>query len=371
MLTLEEIFNLTEKELDIKLKEYNDNTKYSNLSDKIDALIIELYNNSLLNKEELKIVGNPNYDKIMELKPKNYDEFVIFYNEINKKPDPIPEEDLLTVPGKLNGRSVKYFFRKFEKLGRGATGSVYRVQNLETGTFYACKIMEYEQKLRYDPRNKEIQIHSKMQHENVIKMYKEYTTTDKINVYLFMELCTEVTWDSLIPVRRTLSEDEIRKYTIQLINGLKYIHSMGIIHRDIKPQNLLFNSNMELKIIDFGLAISEEDLQNTNYSNLVGSLNYMSPEMIADTMKYDYKVDIWALGILLYRSIYGVTPFQLKKIIDIKNIITQDIIYPPNFNISSNLKNLIENILQKDQNNRLSLSQIRDHIFFNIEIMVE
>ena len=100
--------------------------------------------------------------------------------------------------------------------------------------------------------NNEIWILADMDHPNVIKMHRYFEDEENINIV--MELWENKTIAELIKNRKRLTEDEIRWYIVQLVYGLKYIHSMKIIHRDLKPGNLFLTSKMELKIGDFGLA---------------------------------------------------------------------------------------------------------------------
>jgi serine/threonine protein kinase len=98
----------------------------------------------------------------------------------------------------------------------------------------------------------------------------------------------------LLKTRQTLTDDEIRRYLIQISGGIQYMHGKKVIHRDLKPGNLLLDGEMNIKIADFGLAIFSDG--NTNEA--CGTFSYMAPEMLCGSI-YDERVDIWSLGVIL------------------------------------------------------------------------
>jgi len=125
---------------------------------------------------------------------------------------------------------------------------------------------------------------------------------------------------------KKLSEDVVRFYIVQIIMAIGYLHKKGIMHRDLKLENILVDEKGYIKIIDYGLAktFSEGDLAKT----FAGTPEYLAPEMI-NKQGHDYSVDWWAVGILMYEMLIGVTPFYSRSLnILFKKINTQPVVFP-------------------------------------------
>lgn len=126
------------------------------------------------------------------------------------------------------------------------------------------------------------------------------------------------------------TEEEAHVYFKQIVTAISYCHSKNIVHRDLKLENLLFSSNDELKVIDFGIA-GFQSLANTDSMN-IGSLLFMAPEVLASRVtRVSTCVDIWALGVILYKMLFGVYPFDAKTQQELINaIVYKEIKYPQN-----------------------------------------
>ena len=160
-----------------------------------------------------------------------------------------------------------------------------------------------------------------------------------------------------------LSEEESVFFYYQLINGLEYIHSLGIAHRDLKPENLLLTNDHILKIINFELSNYFENEKKGLLSTQCGSPFYASPEMIKGKKYNGFKIDIWSSGIILYVMLCGYLPFEdddynilFKKILECK-------LFFPKY-ISKNSKDLMEKILVTDPNKRINIAEIKEHPFY-------
>jgi serine/threonine protein kinase len=156
------------------------------------------------------------------------------------------------------------------------------------------------------------------------------------------------------------------KYFKQLIDGLEYIHSHNIIHRDIKPGNLLINSEGELKITDFGIAeefdkYSPDKLLLTTFA---GTHQFLSPEVAEGVSSIDgEKVDIWAAAVTLYNMVSGKYPFEFAQdddILDLYEKISKAEFKMPE-GIDDDLKDLFTKMLEKDPEKRLSIREIKEH----------
>ena len=269
----------------------------------------------------------------------------------------------------------KYSFNNFTKviegifpkqLGQGSFGRVFLVSHNETKELYALKTIEKRKILmtygKLDNIYDEINIHSKLYHQNIIKLYNVYEDEETINI--IMEYAKEGNLYHLIKKEKNgFSEQKSYEFFIQIINAVYYLHSNNIIHRDIKPENILIGDDNKLKLCDFGWA---KELTLENRSTFCGTMEYMAPEIVGSD-NYDYSVDIWSLGILLYELLFGHSPFNAdsnKNIIF--NIKKHELNYDnENKKISNSCKDLIERLLNENPQKRLRIKDILEHPFIN------
>ena len=193
---------------------------------------------------------------------------------------------------------------KLQLVGQGTYGVVYKAQNTQNKEILAVKKIKISTNDEGLPSTaiREIALLKELHHRNIIKLYdvlhSQYCLT------LIFEYCD---WD-LHRYMETqgfaLSEAEIISFIHQLLLALEYIHSSHIIHRDVKPQNLLVNKKKELKLADFGLARSTFIPVGTLSTEVV-TLWYRPPEILAGVQDYGFAVDIWSAGCVLVEMITG------------------------------------------------------------------
>ena len=206
----------------------------------------------------------------------------------------------------------------------------------------------------------EINIHSKLAHENIIKLYNIHE--DNENIEIIMEYAENGNLYELISNEKGgLSESKAFDYFIQVVNAVYYLHNNNIIHRDIKPENILIGNDNKIKLCDFGWA---KELTLENRSTFCGTVEYMAPEIVGSE-NYDYSVDIWSLGILLYELLYGHSPFKASNTKNvILNIKTHELIYDDqNKKVSKACKDLIQKLLVSNPQKRLKIKDILEHPF--------
>ena len=164
-----------------------------------------------------------------------------------------------------------------------------------------------------------------------------------------------------------LSMQFSKKIFSQLISAVNYLHSnLQVLHRDIKLENIVLDKYLNIKLIDFGMS-TKMTQQTSLFKTRCGSCHYAAPELFLD-QGYDYKIDIWSLGVCFYTILSGLLPFQhsnINKLID--SILNSEIKYPENF--SEDFKDLLKGMLTKNPKNRFTLQQIIDHPFFNNSIL--
>ncbi|KFP16993.1 Serine/threonine-protein kinase STK11, partial [Egretta garzetta] len=272
-------------------------------------------------------------------------------------------------------------------LGEGSYGKVKEMLDSETLCRRAVKILK-KKKLRRIPNGeanvkKEIQLLRRLRHKNVIllvdvlyneekqKIYPFFTQllTSFLNsafTYMVMEYCVCGMQEMLdsVPEKR-FPVFQAHGYFCQLIDGLEYLHSQGIVHKDIKPGNLLLTTNGTLKISDLGVAealhpFAEDDTCRTSQ----GSPAFQPPEIAngLDTFS-GFKVDIWSAGVTLYNITTGLYPFEGDNIYKLfENIGKGDYTIPED--CGPPLSDLLRGMLEYDPAKRFSIQQIRQHNWF-------
>jgi serine/threonine protein kinase len=266
-------------------------------------------------------------------------------------------------------------------LGGGGYADCYKVKNITTGEEYAAKIsLTLKQKIK-DKNNStdiikhadfknEIDIHQSLNHRSIVKYIDSFESigycplenTEKEYSVILMELCPSgKTLRDLIRRDKRLPLRHVRLYLNQIINGLDYIHSQGIIHRDLKTSNILLAKKNSVKIADFGLS-----KRTTNKKiNRCGTPNFMPPEVL-NKSDHSFKSDIWSLGVMIYEMVVGEPPFASETPEETyMNIKMLAFHFPEKLKLSHEIKDLIKRLLVINPDDRLSLQEIRQHDFFS------
>lgn len=257
-------------------------------------------------------------------------------------------------------------YTKGKLLGKGGFASVYEFTNTDTKQAYACKLIEKSSLSKGRAKQKlmnEIKIHKSLNHQHVLSFHSYFE--DESSFYILLELCSNESLSVLLRRRKRLMELEVQCYLLQILAGIQYIHSHGIIHRDIKLGNILLGSNMEVKLADFGLSTKLE-YEGERKRTICGTPNYIAPEILASQYGHSYEVDIWSFGVLMYTMLVGRPPFHSTDTkMTYSKIKSVYFSFPTNISLSSEAKDLISKILVLDPAERLSISEIFDHDFFN------
>src|SRR5438270_1621437 len=196
-----------------------------------------------------------------------------------------------------------------EVLGEGGMGIVYKAIDPGIGRPVAIKMMtggfaDNPDLLKRFQR--EAQSAGTLQHPNIVIIY-ELGTHDG-NPYMAMEFISGESLETIVSSHRRMSLVDKMDIMIQMLNGLQYAHEHGIVHRDIKPGNIMVLKDGTVKIVDFGIArISDNSMTKTG--QIVGTINYMSPEQFNGHV-VDGRSDIFSAGVLLYEFLTGVLPFD-------------------------------------------------------------
>ena len=251
-------------------------------------------------------------------------------------------------------------YQKMKYLGKGGFARCYEVRDLDSGNVLAIKIIEKEILNKYRAKQKlqsEIKIHRSLNHPSVV--YFEGNFEDTHRVCILLELCKNYTLKELIKRRKRLHEVEAQFYMRQLIEGVKYLHSQKVIHRDLKLGNLFLGENLELKIGDFGLA-AKLDFVGEKRRTVCGTPNYIAPEVLnSKVCGHSFEADIWSMGVVLYAMLVGKPPFETKDVkATYEKIKANDYSIPDEAGLSPEAKTLIAKILVTNPSQRPSLDSI-------------
>ncbi|XP_071484117.1 testis-specific serine/threonine-protein kinase 3-like [Diadema antillarum] len=246
-------------------------------------------------------------------------------------------------------------------LGEGSYAAVYSCQLNNNRGKCAIKIVNRKKAPKdflekFLPR--EMKILSQVKHRNIVKCYDIFDTGNK--VYMVLELAGHGDLLDYIKLRRSLSEDKARAFFTQMVDGVSYIHSLGIVHRDMKCENILLDNMNVIKISDFGFArfMEPRDLSKT----YCGSAAYAAPEILKGNMYNGKAYDVWSLGIILYIMVCGTMPFDdsnIKRMI--KDQLDQRLCFTKKKEVSLLFKDAIFAILQPIADRRLKIDEIPLH----------
>ena len=257
----------------------------------------------------------------------------------------------------------KYTITK-NQIGRGAFSTIYKGYD-NKGNVFAIKEVSIAGKKKVEENvKKELNILKRLNHTNIVQIHDYFFDNKNKIIYIIMDYFKNGDFSNFIK-GKVLKEIFAKKYMSQLKNGLKYLYENNIMHRDLKPHNILLDDNNDLKITDFGFAryVKDDMLINT----LCGTPIYMAPEIIKHK-KYNNKSDLWSLGIIMYEMIFGRLPFKANNFIQLlKSINKNDICYNfPNISISSDCETLLKSLLQIDPEERINWNDFFQHSWFHV-----
>ena len=253
-------------------------------------------------------------------------------------------------------------YNLLKPIGKGAFSDVFLAEHKPTQTYAAVKqiskdsslVIEHLDQLKY-----EISIMKKCQHPYISKFYE--VLEDDVNIYITQEYLENGNLLSYFNSKQDIDEDTIKKLFIQILYAVQYLHNeIKVIHRDLKMENILLDQNNNVRITDFGLCCPIiNDKKSSDESMNGGSPAYVAPELILG-QKYTESVDVWALGIILFAMVHTYLPYDdpnlnrlFRKIISLNVKCKKD--------LNPQIADLIERMLEKDPEKRITISQIIEH----------
>ncbi|XP_038059457.1 serine/threonine-protein kinase MARK2-like [Patiria miniata] len=252
-------------------------------------------------------------------------------------------------------------------VGEGSFAKVKEALHNVVGEKVAVKIID-KKVVREDPylrknmRREASLLQSLRHHPNIITLY-EVMETDN-NFYMILELCTGGALLDRICSEKCLLEKEARRYVRQIVSAVDHMHQAGILHRDLKVENLLLDGNDNIKIIDFGLSnlVGNGQVRAEFRATQCGSPAYAAPEIIANK-RYGAKVDVWSIGVNTFAMLAGclpftVEPFNIKLLL--KKINSREMAEIPT-HLSNDCKDFIRRLLHPDPRMRYSVIDTMNH----------
>lgn len=219
-------------------------------------------------------------------------------------------ENMALSPFKDN-RTLKANYKKGDIIGVGSCGRVYRCLNLTSGDILAVKNVKLSAdenilKREIARLKKEIKILKNLSHENIVKYYGIEVNESEHEVDILLEYVAGGSLKGVLSQYGAFEENLVAIYINQILNALIYLHSNGIIHRDIKGANILIDIDGTIKLTDF--STSKKDIDGLLSKSLKGTPNWMAPEIVL-RIGHGPKVDIWSLGCVIIELLTGIPPF--------------------------------------------------------------
>jgi len=245
-------------------------------------------------------------------------------------------------------------------LGTGGLGEVYEVRHAISQRSEAMKVLLPDQRTTSETGERfrrEIQMLGALSHPNIASLHNAFYDDDQL--IMIMELVTGETLRAK-SVRTVLSVPQVLRYARQILSALEYAHHRNVVHRDIKPSNIMITTDDdEVKLLDFGIAITDRSAELTAPGFLVGSISYMSPEQISGD-KATVRSDIYAVGVTLYEVLTGRLPVSGTSNFSImRSHLTEQPVAPVELNsrLPTALSNAVLKALEKKPEDRFADAQ--------------
>uniref|UniRef100_A0A8C3URN9 Serine/threonine-protein kinase H1 n=1 Tax=Catharus ustulatus TaxID=91951 RepID=A0A8C3URN9_CATUS len=251
-------------------------------------------------------------------------------------------------------------------IGRGSFSRVVRVEHKATKQPYAIKMIETKYREGREVCESELSVLRRVRHTNIIQLIEVFETQDR--VYMVMELATGGELFDRIIAKGSFTERDATRVLQMVLDGVRYLHTLGITHRDLKPENLLYyhpGTDSKIMITDFGLASARKKGDDCLMKTTCGTPEYIAPEILV-RKPYTNSVDMWALGVISYILLSGTMPFEddnrtrlYRQILKGKYSYSGEVSPWPS--VSNLAKDFIDRLLTVDPSDRMTALQALKH----------
>jgi serine/threonine protein kinase len=220
------------------------------------------------------------------------------------------------------------YYEPMHKMGSGGFAQVFKVKRNSDGKFMALKLMEPRNQKERDMMLNECALMQMNKGETIINCIEAFIFKERY--WIILEIMEGALTDILIALNTNYSENFCKYVLLKTLEGLKFLHDRHVIHRDIKSDNILINTDGEVRLADCGYAVQLTE-ENVDRKTKVGTVCWMAPELIRGERKYNIKVDIWSFGVFAMELANGEPPYlkikdQKKVLLKILNDQTPPII---------------------------------------------
>ena len=206
----------------------------------------------------------------------------------------------------------------------------------------------------------------KLKHKNIVELYHAFVEGKQL--IMIMELARGGELMEYVQKKGKLDEKEARKILLQIVNAIQYCHSHGVVHRDLKLENILFKEieDQFVKVIDFGISGVCTTFQADTVD--AGTIAYMPPECFEGNVSTSPALDIWAIGLMFYAMIYGTLPFYGQTETETKKKIREGkLVFPDDVPATQMAKEIMTGMLVKEADQRLGLLEFMDLAYYSME----
>jgi len=243
-----------------------------------------------------------------------------------------------------------------ELLARSGMASIFKAVDAESGAAVALKIphVQFESDIVFSQRfEREVEVGQRLDHPNIVKVLKPRVQT---RIYLPMEYVEGKSLRALLKEKEPLPTERALDIARQVCGALEYLHSQGVVHRDVKPENILITASGQAKLLDFGIALvaSERRLTWTGFSNALGTPDYMAPEQVRGR-RGDPRTDVYAVGLMLYEMLTCNLPYDSPNPRALLRAKTSEDPRPPSYYVPGfdpSLEAIILRAIERDPRNR-------------------
>ncbi|XP_016053054.1 PREDICTED: serine/threonine-protein kinase MARK2-like [Miniopterus natalensis] len=241
-------------------------------------------------------------------------------------------------------------------IGRGSFAEVRLAWHVPTATEVAVKIVATKGHSYF----KEVRCLKNLNHPNIVRLYEVITTEHR--AYLFLEYLGGGELLRYLEERGPVCEKGAQALFRQLLSAVEYCHRKGIVHLDLKPDNILIDEDLNIKVSDFGFS---EQYSEAKLTTFCGTVPYMAPEILKLQPYEGPKADVWSMGVILYRILTGELPFVGKSFEEQKRNIISGVFFVPSF-LSPESKTLLGKLLTLEPSQRPALAQVMDDYWVNV-----